>query len=338
MINTLFLLAFSQVAGPPVGPPINPPITRSTPVVATSPTEKTPAVAALTVATPAVDSATVRTSGFLEVPERSNVDISAPIQAVLVNLKTEQQDASGNRVLVPLREGMLVAKDQVLGNFDDRELVQALAIAEAQLEVAIAEKNKTIEIEHAELAAKVAEQEVRMFEDANKLSPGAISYSERLKAALAWRQAQAQYELQDYTIKQVRTREAVVREKEVEAAKIRIEQRKLIAPIAGMIVKIEKAEGEWFREGDLVLEILQLDTLRAKCEISTQYDPATLDGKEATIFVKGSDEEYRGRVVFVYPKISHGNIFEVFIEVQNRPNGRSWQLLPGQEISATIHL
>ncbi len=344
MYHTLIFLVLSQVAGPPVGPPVHPPVNRTTPVVVATPATTQPANTPEFA--PTFDPTVVRAEGLLHVPEWNKVGISAPVQAVLMSLKTEQRDAAGNVVLLPLRKGMHVVKDQVLGHFDDRELVQALAIAEAQLEVAIAERDKTIEIEHAKLAAKVAGVESAMLQRANELSAKTVSEIEIYKAGLAEAQAKAQHALHDYTINQVRTREAVVREKEVEAAKIRIEQRKLRAPISGLIVNIVKAEGEWFREGDPVLEILQLDTLWAKCSISGRYDPAALDGKEAAIRIIGgaeagvddNTEEFSGKVVFVDPRIQIGNICEIFIEVQNRAKGRYWQLRPGQQVSVTIPL
>ncbi len=341
MFNALIFLVVSQVVGPPatpplsppLGPPPGPPVTPPT-VTRTVSTPQTPPTAP----TPAFDPNVVRTQGFLEIPTRNYVRLAAAYQSVLMNLKTEQRDASGNSVLVPLREGMQVNKDQILGNFDDRELVHALAIAQAQLAVAQAELEKQIEIEHARLAAEVAKQEFIMLQETNQRAAGAVTKTELYKAGMAYEQAKAQLKLQEYTIEKVRTREAEVRAKEVEAAQIRIELRKLIAPIAGEIVKIHKSEGEWLREGDPVLEIQQLDTLRAKCQVGTQHDSAALNGKEAVIRVRGSDEEFRGRVVFVYPKIIHGNMIEFFVEVQNRAKGQFWQLLPGQEVSVTIAL
>ena len=342
-------VAYTPDAAPQAGPPVGPPALSSNPPSVDSKTTHQSAVTVASTAPPtvaALDSNSVQAWGFLEVPQWNNRNLSAPFQAVLMKLRTEQRDAKGNIVtdadgrpiIVPLREGMMVFKDQVLGHFDDRELIRALGIAEAQLDVAVSERDKTIEIEHAVLAAKVAEAEAGMLQETNRLHDGAISRLEILKAGLAWEQAKAQYRLQDYTLKEVRTKEAVVREKEVEAANIRIELRKLIAPINGMIVRIDKAEGEWFREGDPVLEIMQLDTLRAVCKISAKYTPTMVDGKNATVYVKGSNEEFRGKVVFAHPKIHPGDVFDVYIEVQNRPDGKYWRLQPGHEITAVIHL
>lgn len=301
-------------------------------------------------AQPEQDSNAVRVTGILEVPKRNHVILAAAYQSVLTSLKTEQRDtqghivtdADGQPVLIPIVEGMRVFKDQILGGFDDRELQCNLEISECKLDVAVAEREKKIEVEYAAWGYRVAEAELQMLRETNKLHEKAITQIEINKAILALQQADANLRLQKYTLEEVKTREVVASEKEVAKIKVLINLRKLIAPIDGMIVKIDKAEGEWLREGDPVLEIMQLNTLRAKCKVNAKYyTPDMVDGKNVTVLmpmVNGHIEEFPGKVVFAHPKVEAGNLFEVFIEVENRPSGHSWLLQPGRDVSAIIHL
>lgn len=315
--------------------------------VASTPTESRP-YQPPGAATPTVNTAKLRdpnqveTSGLLEIPKRNQVVLAASVQAVLMELRTEQQDAEGKTVTVPITEGMKVQKGQILGTLDDRELKSQLLSAKSELNVAIAEKEKTIEVEYAGWGKETAKAEVRMLKETNSLHARTVPQIEILKAELNLKQAEANLDLSKYNIEIVATEKVKSREADINVVEVRIELRKLISPIDGVIVKIEKAEGEWLREGDPILEIVQLETLRAKCKIDARfYTPDMVDGKEATVFmpmVNGRTEEFPGRVVFVDEKVVAGDVFEVVIEVQNAPSGRSWKLLPGSVAAATIHL
>jgi biotin carboxyl carrier protein len=347
------------VGYPPENIPQPPLLAAPQPVLSTTsaPSAMTPATAVSSVtenntsfAQQPRDSNKVHVIGILEIPKRNHVILAAAYQSVLTSLKTEQRDADGNivtnadgqPVLIPIAEGMYVFRDQILGNFDDRELQCNLEISECKLDVAIAEREKKIEVEYAAWGYRYAEEDLKMLKKTNEMHENAIAQIEVNKAILAVHQAEANFRLQKYTLEEVKTREVIASEKEVAKTKVLINLRKLVAPIDGMIVKIDKAEGEWLREGDPVLEIMQLNTLRAKCKVSAKsYTPDMVDGKDVTVsmpMVNGRNEEFPGKVVFAHPKVEAGDWFEVFIEVENRPTGRSWLLQPGRDVSAVIHL
>lgn len=298
----------------------------------------------------ALDPNVIRTKGILEVPKWNNVIVTAPHQAVLMTLQTEQRDArgnvvkdaSGNPVLVPIREGMHVFKGQVLGNFDDRELQKKLRVAQAEHKVALTAKNKLIEVEFAATSVQSAVASLNILKSSNRMHEGSISKLEIIKSELEVAQAQANLDLQKYVLEHERTAEVEVAEARVEEIDVLIGLRKIVASIAGTIVKVDKAEGEWLREGDPVMEIVQLDVLRAKCKVSAKYyTQQMVDGKDVSVFmpmVNGRTETFPGKVVFVDQKIAAGDEFEIFIEVQNRPDGRSWLLQPGRTVTAEIRL
>ncbi|GHT18006.1 hypothetical protein FACS1894189_5040 [Planctomycetales bacterium] len=292
----------------------------------------------------------IRVRGVLLLPKRNEVVLAATERAVLMSLQTEQRDAEGriirdaggNPIMLPVVEGMNVFKGQVLGNFDDRELHSRLKVNEAELKVAAAELEKTIEIDYARLGKQVAEAEVAMMQDANRRHGETYPKIEVVKAALAAKQAEANLDLQIYTIEKIRTREVDVKQSNIDATNVLIELRKLIAPIDGMIVGIKQTEGEWLREGDPVVHIWQLNKLQLFVKVdATLYDVSEVQGKSATVSVKlidGTIEKFQGKVEFVYPKIDNGDTFDTYIEVQNRRNGDSWLLQPGRWADAVIHL
>jgi multidrug efflux pump subunit AcrA (membrane-fusion protein) len=270
----------------------------------------------------------------LELPRRSRFTLSAPVSAILTSLKTEQRDSGGNPVVVPITEGMTVSKGQVLGNLDDRDLRSLLKIGEAQVEVAKAEKEKKIEVQVAALALQLAMAEFVSMQEANKQVIGTVSEFELRRAKMAEYHAAANLDLQKYTLEEIKTREVIVRESELDRTKDQINLRKLTAEIDGIIVEIKAAEGEWLREGEPILEIRQLDTMWVKVTVDAgKYTASDLDGKRATVQVplaNGKKESFQGTVVFCNPNIEQGNTFWVYIEVQNRRADNYWLLQPGR--------
>jgi biotin carboxyl carrier protein len=281
-------------------------------------------------------------NGVLVLPIHNKAPMAAPQNAVLMSLRTEQRDTAGNvlrdneghPIMVPLRQGMHVFKGQVLGNFDDRELCSLLKISQAQLDVAIAERDNDIEKVAAARSLQVAFQDLKMMHNANKQIPGSFQEVEIRRQELVRDHAEATMELKKYSIDEIKTREVTVQESRLAQTKVQIEERKLIAPIDGMIVKIDAAEGVWLREGQPVLELVQLDTLWVQVQVSIKdREISEVDGKQAVVhvtFANGKKETFPGMVVFCEPSIESGDVFRAFIEMQNRRVGNHWLLQPGR--------
>jgi len=282
-------------------------------------------------------------NGILELPRYNRITLSANERARLMSLNTERRDAdgniirdnNGNPVMVPVREGMNVFNGQVLANFDDRELQSILKINQAQLEVAKAERDKEIERIFAAHGVLVAMNELQAMVEANRQHDRIFPAVEMERQRLAVAQAEAQLELQTYTIDEVRTREVLVRESEMERTQTQIDLRKLVAPIGGTIVKVHAAEGEWLREGDPVLEIMNLETMWVMVRVpADRYSTSDVYGKQATIQVtlaNGRTEMFQGVVVFCDPTIAGDRAFPAYIEIQNRRDGNHWLLQPGRD-------
>lgn len=285
------------------------------------------------------------------IPQWNKVPLAANFQAQLMSLKTAQRDASGRivngpdgrPVLLPLREGMHVVEGQVLGNFDIRYLEAQRTSALCKLKVAQAEAEKEIELKYALTGVNSEKASLAILEDANSMHEGAVTKLDIIQAKLKVEQAIANYELQSYNLNVVKKEELNVQRQEVEMADVMIQLRQLVSPISGIIVKISKAEGEWLREGDEVLQIVQLDTLRVVCKVDANlYDQDSIAGKAASVTAplpNGKTEVFPGKVVFVDPSIdSGGDVFDVYVEVQNRPSGSSWMLQPNRMVSVAIKL
>lgn len=280
-------------------------------------------------------------SVILKLPDYSQIIVPAPERAVLMSLKTEQRDSDGNiirdsednPVIVPVRRGMNVFAGQVLGNFDDRELHQVLRMNQAELDVAIAEEEKRIEVVYAAEGVRVAMLELKAMEDGNKRVIGTFPEIEVQKARLALEQAKANLELQKYNLEEVNTRKTIARKSDVARTEVLIDLRKIIAPIDGIIVDVHTAEGKWLREGDPVLEIVNLETLWVQVLVDARrYSESDIYGKQATIratLANGKVETFQGKVFFCDQTIESGFTFKAFVEIHNRRVDNYWLLHPG---------
>jgi len=335
-------------------PPDRLPAVPTTPFVSAAPTTPTPIapVAEPSIAPVATNARQARfDNGLSMLPRHNQAVLSATERAVLISLSTERRDANGNIVrdsggnpiIVPITRGMNVFQGQVLGKFDDRELRSILRINQAQLEVAKAERDKKLEVILAAHGVRLAAAELAAMNDANRRHANTFPAMEVMRAELSRTHAEVNLELQQYILGEVRTREVVVRESELERTNVQIELRQLVSPIDGMVVQINAAEGEWLREGHEVLEIMRLDTLWVRVRASVdEYAISDLDGKQAVVRVVLPDdraETFQGKVVFCNPRVEADGMFEVFIEVQNRRLGNFWLLQPGRaDVGVVIQL
>ena len=282
-------------------------------------------------------------NAMLELPRENRALLAAPERAVLRSLHTEKRDAAGNimldsngnPIMVPVRRGMYVFKGQLLAIFEDRELQSVKKINEAQLDVAKAERDKKIEIEYAAKGVQLAMLEHKLMLTANESFAGTYGKLELEKGKFAIEQALASLDVATYNIEEVKTREVTVREYELERTSVQIELRRVFATIDGMIVDIKASEGEWLREGDPILHIVQLDTLWVKVQVAPrEYDIDALFGRQATVRVplaRGLAETFTGTVVFCDPNINASKKYEAFVEIQNPRKGPFWLLQPGMD-------
>jgi multidrug efflux pump subunit AcrA (membrane-fusion protein) len=255
-----------------------------------------------------------------------------------MSLKTTQDNAE-----TIITEGMFVKKGQLLGHFDDRVLQNQLLIDEAQFNVAKAAEEKLIEVKFAARGVQVATTKLNMLREINKQHAGTIPAMEVLLAEHEVLQAEANLEMCKYAIQNERKEETNVKRQTIEATKTNIQIRQLTSPIDGIVTKIEHAEGEYVREGEPVMEITQLDTLRAVCKIDIAYfSQNQLEGKNVIVQFKKNNtnsENFDGKIVFVNPNIINAtNEYEVFIEIKNQKTGNNWKLQPGSRITAKLKL
>ncbi len=285
----------------------------------------------------------------VEIPKGEGFEatISANGQGLLVELGLCEVDENGAVVTEPdgssrrktLARGLVVKKGDILGKQQDDELVQERIVAQQELLVAQKEAEKTLEVEVADAAARVAHASYKRAEQLNNKLQGAVSEEEVQEKFFEWLRAdksiaKAKYDLE---INREKVKVAAAR---VQATDVQIRNRKFRSPIDGVIDDLLVNEGEWLREGTEVLHIIRLDKVQVTGALNaTKYAPEDIDQKDVVVMVTrpGYDPiELPGKIVYVRQVVESGHYY-FYAEVTNQKTDSGyWLLNPGSLVSLRI--
>jgi multidrug efflux pump subunit AcrA (membrane-fusion protein) len=112
-----------------------------------------------------------------------------------------------------------------------------------------------------------------------------------------------------------------------------VEQLKVRAPKAGMVVAVEHHEGEWVEPGTVIARIIRIDRLRVEGFVTAKQASLGLVGRKVRVKVDLPNGEYLGTVVFVHPDANpvSGKV-RIWAEIENNRQ----QLVPGLRAQATV--
>jgi len=208
----------------------------------------------------------------------------------------------------------------------------ALRVAEYSLRAARQRASDKIEIQYAAKAAEFAKVDWERVLEANKNLANAIPDIEVRQKRLGWERSALQIEKaqkdRDLAILDYRTKEA-----EVDAAKMAVEMRVILAPFDGEVVDMYRHESEWVNPGDPILKLVRFDALYVEgYAYSKEFDREELQGR-----ARGREVSVPGTIVHVSSLIRDGE-YVVRAEVQNQRVGDNWLIQPGLRARMTIHL
>lgn len=248
--------------------------------------------------------------------------------------------AGGRIVELPVEEGNAVAEGDLLFAIDARAEKIALDRAEAELEKATAQLEKMEagslpeEIRAARKTADAARARLVAASDEWErirplLSEGVVSQSEAARARAAAdaaeaevARAEAQLQLVEdgFRSEEVKTAAAEVRVRRSAVEEIRRElaDRRVVAPVAGTIVRRAKEPDEWASVGETVVEMVALDPMRLRVEVPQAEVASIAPGQSARLRADGVEGEFAAKVTGVVPRARPDTRnFPVLLEVEN---------------------
>jgi RND family efflux transporter MFP subunit len=262
-----------------------------------------------------------------------DVQVSAVLVKLIEQVEVPAREA-GVLASLAVREGEMVKSGVALAQIEDTEAQFAKRAAAVELLAARKQAESDVKVRYARKSLEVAEAELRRAVDSRKRLPESVSQSEldqlRLlvdRSSLEIEQAQLELELAQAA------RE--LKEVDVQSAEHDIQKRKIMAPLAGFVVEVNRHRGEWVEPGQTILRILRLDRLRAEGLVNAQAVTGDLLGRRAKLSVTldGTPQEFVGKIVFVSPEIDpvNGQV-RVWAEIDNP----QLTLRPGLHGSMTI--
>lgn len=221
---------------------------------------------------------------------------------------------------VSVREGEMVAAGAALAQIDDSKA--RFDKLKAELELAAARKlaESDVKVRYARKSADVAGSELRRALESEKRLAESVSASELDQLRLIAERTVLEIEQAELDLDLARTAREL-KENDVQMAQHGINERRVTAPLAGLVAEIHRHRGEWVQPGEPILRILRLDRLRAEGLLDAQAVRGDLNSRPVKLTVKQGDkaaQQYAGKIVFVSPEIDpvNGQV-RVWAEIEN---------------------
>lgn len=187
--------------------------------------------------------------------------------------------------LLQMREGSHVACGDMLFQTDRRNLQKQVAVAEADLKVAI----ETLHTAEADLEiAKVARDkaEIDYRRSIRLFQKNVVTQDSHENAEVAWKNAVATVNRQEAVL--AYRREMVAQgEVALEIARNNLSDSIICAPLDGMVTKRYHDAGDYVAPGEKVLEIEDQTRLELSAQISSLYYGRIVPGSQARLGVPG---------------------------------------------------
>ncbi|MDA8745981.1 efflux RND transporter periplasmic adaptor subunit [Rubripirellula amarantea] len=201
-----------------------------------------------------------------------------------------------------VQEGDSVVKDQFLGKLDDSVLRSSLMVADAAMKARGPQKSAEAEVEMRR----------QILEGYQSLSDhGNATKRELARSEIELRQAAARL--------QSTREEAELRHLEYERVKQQIEQRRILAPVAGIVIAIEKEAGEYVSPTDpVIMHIVQIDKLKAVFSVPRREAIGLKAGQKVRLSIGYEGQTCNGVIEFVSPIASpESNSNRVKVRIDN---------------------
>lgn len=272
-------------------------------------------------------------------PASEPVDKELTIDSVLIT-PIEQVEvpaqAAGVLASVDVREGDLVTEEQLLARIDDTVEQHERNRVQAELQIARDKADNDINVRFAKKSLQVAQAELKRANESVKRFSKSISATELDRLKLAVERVELEIEQAQRDLKTARLT-AESKENEFRLADYNVQRRRIVAPISGVVVQVNRQKGEWVEPGKLMVRILRMNRLRAEGFADASLVGQNLAGRPVTLTVElpgKQHTQFHGKLVFISPEINpvNGQV-RIWAEIENR----DLLLRPGLQASMTIH-
>jgi RND family efflux transporter MFP subunit len=228
-------------------------------------------------------------------------------------------NASGEVTVKNVVPGQRVNKGDELLTIDDR-----LQTIELERRKIIFDDNSELDAERekSRLLKETLEETQTVYDQT-----GAISRDELTRIKAEYISSKERY---DQLVAQKAREGAEYREAEKEKL-----LRTVIAPISGVVTKVGPERGEWVRQGDPIIHLVDADSCVAKIAIPLQYTYKLKPNSEIllTLEVENGDVHTRGKFTFISPVADPAS---GLVETRIKFDNRKIKIKPGIKASINV--
>ena len=241
-----------------------------------------------------------------------------------------------------IKEGVLIAKDVLLGKLDDRDATARKRAAQLDYEVSMGEDEEAVlAIDAARKTVQVAAVEVEETRNVNEAAPGAIPKTQARRQVLTHERSEIEAQVAEQD-KIGAAKTAELRQAQVDVASLNLDHHQIRSPIDGEVVQVYRKIGEWVSPGDPLLRIIDLQTLRVEGFLKiNDYLRQDILGQPVIVEIqltRGRTAKFESTITYVSPLVQASGDYRVVCEVKNRKVDGFWVMLPGMDAELTIKL
>ncbi len=233
------------------------------------------------------------------------------------------------------KEGTLVEEGDRLVQLNDTQAKIVETSARYEYEIAKTQAENDIKVRSARKSAEITKAELKRAIRSNEKFEGTVSDTELDRLRFSVERAELEIEQTElqFNVDRISAR---LKENEYRKAQHNRSRREIRAPLAGMVVKVLRRQGEWVKPGDTVMRILRIDRLRVEAFVEASDLTAEVVGSPVRMVVRlpgNRTQVGEGHVVFVSPEVNpvNGEVL-IWAEIKNR----DLKLRPGQKGTLTI--
>lgn len=243
----------------------------------------------------------------VQITPHEQVEVPARDAAVLINLTVQ--------------EGQTVAANSPLGQLDDAEAQLAVNRSQLERDIAVNLARNDVRVRFAKKSAEVAQAELKRAQESIEKFQKSVSATELDRLRLAAERATLDIEQSELELRTAQLT-AQLKETELSLAKRQAARRRLIAPLAGVVVQVHRRPGEWVEPGQPVVRLLRIDRLRASGFVDAKRAHTLKTGQPVSVSVDlpGQREtSFTGHLTFISPEVDpvNGQV-RFWAEIENR--------------------
>ncbi len=244
-------------------------------------------------------------------------DVAQAAEKIPVQITPHEQ------VEVPARDAAVLISlaNAPLGQLDDAEVQLAVHRSQLERDIAVNVARNDIRVRFAKKSAEVSAAELKRAQESIEKFSKSVSATDLDRLRLAAEKATLEIEQAELDLTTAQLT-AQSKENELSLAKRQAARRRLVAPIAGVVVQVHRQPGEWVEPGQPVVRLLRVDRLRATGFVDAKRAWSLKPNQPVSVSVElpGQREtSFPGRLAFISPEVDpvNGQV-RFWAEIENR--------------------